>query len=214
MIFSADRRPETTGSQPGRCWARRGASWWTGQTPTGASGRKRQCAQSAQGAAELVLPGPDLGEMQGETASFAGDASGQGNEASPEGLGGGHRLAQPDAPDPACLIVKHRTGVRKGMYRGRFHRRLSDHGGPKNRSLGRICLPRAQGERRIPLRDRVRRRTGDGHGQSIGIRCNGIHPYPMEWTSAWNGLISNPMVSIPYHWVPVQGRPPEMGAKG
>ena len=107
MIFSADRRPETTGSQPGRCWARRGASWWTGQTPTAASGRKRQCAQSGQGAAELVLLGPALGEMQGETAGFASDAPGQGEEASPEGLGGGHWLAQPDARRPAGEVMSH-----------------------------------------------------------------------------------------------------------
>ena len=38
-----------------------------------------------RGAAELVFPGPALGEMQSETACFAGDASGQREEA-PSGV--------------------------------------------------------------------------------------------------------------------------------
>ena len=57
------------------------------------SGWERQGAQSRQGGVELVLPGPALGEVQSEAAGLAGDASGQGEEAPPEGLGGCHRLA-------------------------------------------------------------------------------------------------------------------------
>ena len=69
------------------------------------SGREGQGAQSSQGTAELVLPGPALGQVQGEAARLAGDASGQGEEASPQGLGGRHRLAQTDARCPAGQIV-------------------------------------------------------------------------------------------------------------
>ena len=36
-----------------------------------------------------------------------GDASGQGDEASPEGLGGGHRFAQTDASSPVGEVVSH-----------------------------------------------------------------------------------------------------------
>lgn len=54
-------------------------------------------AQSRQGAVELVLLGPALGEMRGGAARLAGDASSHGEEASPEGLGGGHRFTQTDA---------------------------------------------------------------------------------------------------------------------
>ena len=49
------------------------------QTPAVArSGREGQCAQSSQGGAEMVLPGPPSGEMQLETAGRVGDASGEG----------------------------------------------------------------------------------------------------------------------------------------
>ena len=51
------------------------------------------------------MPGPALGEMQGETPRLAGDASGQGEEAPPEGLGGRQRLAQAGARGPACQVV-------------------------------------------------------------------------------------------------------------
>ena len=78
---------------------------WAVATPAMRSGRKRQGAQSRQGGAELVLPGPALGKMQGEPAGLAGEASGDGEEASSEGLGGGHRLAQGDATGPAGQVV-------------------------------------------------------------------------------------------------------------
>ena len=45
-----------------------GVIWWGGQAPAALSGRKWQGAQSRQSAAELVLPGPALGQMQGELA--------------------------------------------------------------------------------------------------------------------------------------------------
>ena len=53
----------------------------------------------------MVSPGPALGKVQGEAARRAGDASGQGEEASPEGLGGCYRFAQADARCPASQIV-------------------------------------------------------------------------------------------------------------
>ena len=58
-------------------------------------------AQSCQGATELVLPGPALGQMQGEAARRAGEPSGQGEEASPKGLGGYQLLTQTDTRGPA-----------------------------------------------------------------------------------------------------------------
>ena len=61
-----------------------------------------------RGAAELVSPGPALGQMQGETPRLAGDASGEREEAPPEGLGGGQGLAQAEARGPACQVVGHR----------------------------------------------------------------------------------------------------------
>ena len=76
----------------------------TGRTP---SGREWPGAQSRQGSAELILPGPALGKMKGESACLTGDASGQGEEASPQSFGGYQRLAQTDAPSPARQVVGH-----------------------------------------------------------------------------------------------------------
>ena len=45
--------------------------------------------------------------MQGEAAGLAGDASGQGEEAPPQGFGGRHQLAQTDARGPAAQVVGH-----------------------------------------------------------------------------------------------------------
>ena len=58
------------------------------------SGWERQVAQSCQGATELVFPGPTLGKMQSDTARRAGEPSHEGEEASPQGLGGDHVFAQ------------------------------------------------------------------------------------------------------------------------
>ena len=69
------------------------------------SGRERQGTQIRQGGVELVLPRPALGKMQREAACLAGDASGQGEEAPSEGLGGCRLLTQADARCPAGQIV-------------------------------------------------------------------------------------------------------------
>ena len=66
-----------------------------GQVPAVPSGRKWQGAQSCQGATELGFPGPTLGKMQSKAARRAGEPPGAGEEASSEGLGGHHLLAQP-----------------------------------------------------------------------------------------------------------------------
>ena len=105
-----------------RGWARPLGNLVTGQTPRAWSRRERQCAQSGEGTTELVLPGPALGEMQGETARLAGEPSSQGEEASPEGLGGGHRLAQPDARGPAGQVVGHRLDGQPGGVGGEASR--------------------------------------------------------------------------------------------
>ena len=93
------------GGTQSRAWrgsARRLSSLGDGSDPPwAASGRKWQGAQSGQGATELVLPGPALGKMQSEAARRAGEPSGEGEEASSEGLGGQHRLAQTEPRCPA-----------------------------------------------------------------------------------------------------------------
>ena len=83
------------------------------------SGRERQGTQSRQGATELVLPGPTLGDVQDEAACFAGEPSGQGEETSPEGLDGRRRLAQTDARGPAGQVVGHYLyGQPSGVWLG------------------------------------------------------------------------------------------------
>ena len=98
---------ETLGDRPSAGLRGGWVVWWMGQAPTAPSGRKWQRAQSCQGATELVFPGPALGQMQSEAARRAGEPSGQGEEAPPEGLGGCHRLAQADARRPADQVVCH-----------------------------------------------------------------------------------------------------------
>ena len=93
-----------------------------GQRPWERSGWEWQGAQSRQGGAELISPGPALGEMQGYPAGLAGDASGQGEEASPEGLGGGRQLAQTDATGPACQVVSHHLDGQPGAVSGEASR--------------------------------------------------------------------------------------------
>ena len=65
------------------------------------SGWEWKGSQSSQGATELVFPGPALGQMQSELARRAGEPSGQGEEASSEGLGGYQLLTQTDTRGPA-----------------------------------------------------------------------------------------------------------------
>ena len=80
------------------------------------SGWERQDAESRQGGVEMVLPRPPLGQMQGEAAGLAGEASGQGEETSPEGLGGCHWFAQTDARGPTGEIVgQHLHGQPGGV---------------------------------------------------------------------------------------------------
>ena len=65
------------------------------------SGWERQGAQSGQGATELGFPWPMLGQMQSEAARRAGEPSGEGEEASSEGLGGYDLLTQTEPRRPA-----------------------------------------------------------------------------------------------------------------
>ena len=88
--------------QPETLADRAGASWGdVGSVADRQSGWEWQGAQSCQGATELGFPGPTLGQMQGEATCRAGEASGEGEEPPPEGLGGYHLLAQTDARRPA-----------------------------------------------------------------------------------------------------------------
>ena len=48
-----------------------------------------------------------MGQVPGEAARLAGEPSGEREEASSEGLGGQHRLAQADARCPAGQVVGH-----------------------------------------------------------------------------------------------------------
>ena len=82
------------------------------------SGRKWQSSQSSEGATELGFPGPTLWQMQSEAARRAGDPSGQGEEASSEGLGGHHLLAQ---TEPRCLasqVMRHHLDGQPGGVGG------------------------------------------------------------------------------------------------
>ena len=70
--------------------------------------------------------------MQGETACFAGEPSGQGEEASSQCLGGCHRLAQTEARGPACQVVSDDLygqlgGVGGKRPEGRWYKVLGDH---------------------------------------------------------------------------------------
>ena len=56
--------------------------------------------------------------MQGEAARRAGEPSGQGEEPSPEGLGGHDLLAQADARGPAGQVVGHHLDGQPGAVGG------------------------------------------------------------------------------------------------
>ena len=73
-------------------------------------------SQSGQGAAELLLPGPAPGKMQGQSACRAGDPSGQGKDPSSEGLGGHDLLTQADAGCPAGQVVGHHLYRQPGRF--------------------------------------------------------------------------------------------------
>ena len=94
-------QPETLGDRPGAGLRGGWVVRWMGQALAVQPGRKWQGAQSSERATELVFPGPALWKMQSEAARRAGEPSGDGKEAPPEGLGGYHLLAQTDARRPA-----------------------------------------------------------------------------------------------------------------
>ena len=101
-----------------------------GQRPAAPSGWEWNGLQPGQGAAELVLPRPAPGEMQGQPACLAGEPSRQGEEASPEGLGGHQLLTETDAGGPAgqqlCWLsrmIGSFCGTRTTPWRAMF-----DHG--------------------------------------------------------------------------------------
>ena len=95
---------------------------WAVRWLTRTSGGEWQGAQSGQGAVELGLPGPALGEMEGEAPRLAGDASGQGEEAPAEGLGSYQLLFQADACGPAGQVVGHDLDGQPGGVGGEASR--------------------------------------------------------------------------------------------
>ena len=92
--------------------------WLVGQWRTGSVRLEWNGSQSGQGAAELLLPGPAPGKMQGQSACRAGDPSGQGKDPSSEGLGGHDLLTQADAGCPAGQVVRHHLYRQPGAVGG------------------------------------------------------------------------------------------------
>ena len=78
-----------------------------GAVADGSSGWEWNRSQPCQGAAELLLPGPTLGKMQGEAACGACEPSGQGEEPPPERLGGHDPFAQTDPRCPTGQVMRH-----------------------------------------------------------------------------------------------------------
>ena len=78
------------------------------------SGWEWDGSQPGQGESGLLSPGPAPGKMQSESARRAGEPSRQGEEASPEGLGGYDLLAQTDAGCPTGQVVGHHLGGQPG----------------------------------------------------------------------------------------------------
>ena len=98
---------------------------WVGWRVSGGrapSGWEWNGSQSGQGAAELLLPGPALGKMQGDPACRAGEPSGQGEDPPPEGLGGHDLLTQADAGCPAGQVVGHHLYRQPGTVGGKAAR--------------------------------------------------------------------------------------------
>ena len=79
---------------------------WRASCRRAPSGWEWNGSQPCQGATELGFPRPALGKMPGEAACRAGDPSGQGEEASSEGLGGHDLLAQADPRCPAGEVMR------------------------------------------------------------------------------------------------------------
>ena len=82
------------------------------------SGGERQRSESSEGATELVFPGPALGKMQSEAARRAGEPSGEGEEASSEGLGGYDLLTQPEPRGPAGQVMRQHLHRQPGAVGG------------------------------------------------------------------------------------------------
>ena len=124
---------------------RAGASWGdVGSVADRQSGWEWNRSQPCQGATELGFPGPTLGQMQSEAAGRAGEPSGQGEEASSEGLGGHHLLTQTDARCAASEVVGHHLHRQLGGVGGEAAR-LRD-----RRSLGILENPRVGGSHNDP----------------------------------------------------------------
>ena len=106
---------------------------------------------------------------------------------------------------PSWPIIARRTDVRKRAFSPSF----AGLRGAVKPAVATGCFRLRSAEHRILLRDHARRRTGDRRDQWIGIHSNGIHTYPLEWTVAWNGLVSNALGSIAYQYnpTPVEGPP-------
>ena len=87
---------------------------WAGWRVGGLVTAVRKGAQSGQGAIELILPGPALGQVKIQAAGRAGEPPGQGEETPPQGLGGDQLLTETDAGGPA---VQARGPCRLGPLR-------------------------------------------------------------------------------------------------
>ena len=83
-----------------------------------------------------VSQGPALGKMQGETAGRACKPSGEGEEPSAQGLGGGGSFFQSDAGGPASQIVSHHLHGQPGGVGGKASR------GQMVQSYGTLILMR------------------------------------------------------------------------
>ena len=84
------------------------------QAPAVPSGWEWNSSRPGQNAAELVLLEPALWQMQSEAARRAGEPSGDGEEASLQGLGGHQLLAQTDARRPAGQVMRHHLDGQPG----------------------------------------------------------------------------------------------------
>ena len=95
---------------------------WTGQTPLGDQEGNGRARNRSRAELNWFCQGPSLGEIQSEATGLAGDASGQGEEASSEGLGGCHRFAQTDARCPASQVVGDDLDSQPGAVGGKAAR--------------------------------------------------------------------------------------------
>ena len=75
------------------------------------------------GATDLLTPGPAPGQMEGEAACRAGEPSGEGEEPSPQGLGGHQLLAQTVACCPAGQVMGPHLHRQPGGVGGETARR-------------------------------------------------------------------------------------------